>query len=142
MGFFTVPLARRVGPNGQIYCVDVQPRMLSALEQRVRRLGLRERVVIRQCSEVDLCVSDLTGSIDLAVLIHVLHEVDDPRRALGEVIATLRPNGRLLLIEPKGHVKPELFSAEVALAREFGMVLCTRPAALERYRGLIELMKR
>jgi hypothetical protein len=54
----------------------------------------------------------------------------------------LRPNGRLLLIEPKGHVKDELFASEVALARQLGLFPCQRPEVLDHYRGFVELLQR
>ena len=40
-GWFTVRLARRVGPNGLVYAQDVQPEMLAAITRRVQREGLR-----------------------------------------------------------------------------------------------------
>jgi ubiquinone/menaquinone biosynthesis C-methylase UbiE len=121
MGFFTLPMAERVGAEGRIYCVDVQPQMLTGLERRLRRRHLAERVETRRCTATDLGVSDLNGTIELAVLIHVLHEVADPRRTLHDVAQVLRPNGRLLFIEPNGHVKPSLFQIELELARESGL---------------------
>ena len=39
-GWFTVRLARRVGPNGRVYAQDVQPEMLAAITRRVQREGL------------------------------------------------------------------------------------------------------
>ena len=39
-GWFTVRLARRVGPNGRVYAEDIQPQMIQAIERRVRGEGL------------------------------------------------------------------------------------------------------
>jgi SAM-dependent methyltransferase len=127
-GFFTLPLAERVGPNGRVWCVDLQPRMLAALERRLRRHGLADRVTTRVCGADDLGTSDLSGCVDLAVMIYVLHEVPDPARTLAQVAATLRPGGRLLLIEPKGHCSPELFAEELRIAHGLGLRLCEPPA--------------
>lgn len=142
MGFFTIPLAERVGPNGKVYCVDVQQAMLTELERRLQRRGLSQQVEARCCTETELGVSDLIGSIDLAVLIHVLHEVDDPTRALRDVVSTLGPKGQLLLIEPKGHVKAELFETELEMARNLGMVKSGQSSSLTGYRGLVALLSR
>jgi SAM-dependent methyltransferase len=134
-GFFTLPLAERVGPSGKVWCVDLQPRMLTALERRLRRHGLGDRVTTRACRADDLGVSDLADSLDLAIMIYVLHEVPDPARTLAQVAATLRTGGRLLLIEPKGHCPPELFAAELRVARDLGLRLCEqRPGAGARRR--------
>ena len=48
MGYFTLPLARMVGPEGRVIAVDIQPKMLAALERRARRAGLIERIEIRE----------------------------------------------------------------------------------------------
>ena len=122
MGFFTTTIATRVGSQGRVYCVDVQAQMLSRLRRRLERQGLEARVETRVCTATDLGVEDLVERIDTAVLIHVLHEMDEPRSALGAIAKTLRVGGQLLLIEPKGHVSPQLFEAELAFARECGLV--------------------
>jgi ubiquinone/menaquinone biosynthesis C-methylase UbiE len=123
-GFVTVPLAEQVGPGGRIWCIDVQARMLAALERRLRRRKLADRITTRVCEAEDLCVSDLAGSVDLAVLVYVLHEVPDPARTLQQTAATLRVGGRLLLVEPKGHCSPELFAEEIRIARALNLVPC------------------
>jgi predicted O-methyltransferase YrrM len=47
MGSFTLELARRVGPNGRVIAVDVQPRMIAGLKRRLAKAGLLERVDAR-----------------------------------------------------------------------------------------------
>ena len=123
-GFVTVPLAEQVGPSGRIWCIDVQARMLATLERRLRRCKLADRITTRVCEAEDLGVSDLAGSVDLAVLAYVLHEVPDPARTLQQTVATLRVGGRLLLVEPKGHCSPELFAEEIRIARALNLVSC------------------
>jgi ubiquinone/menaquinone biosynthesis C-methylase UbiE len=121
MGYFTMSLAKQVGDNGRVDCIDVEPKMLRGLERRLKSRGLGARVNLRLCEPSSLGVGDLAESIDLAVLIHVLHEMPHPKRTLAEVASTLRPTGKLLLIEPKGHVSKAVFEAELAMAREVGL---------------------
>jgi ubiquinone/menaquinone biosynthesis C-methylase UbiE len=83
---------------------------------------------MRACRADDLGVSDLADSVDLAIMIYVLHEVPDPARTLGQVAATLRMGGRLLLIEPRGHCSPELFAEELRSAHALGLRLVESPA--------------
>jgi tRNA A58 N-methylase Trm61 len=47
MGFFTLELARLVGPTGRVIAVDVQPKMIEALQRRARRAGLLDRIDAR-----------------------------------------------------------------------------------------------
>lgn len=122
MGFFTLPIAQHVGAEGRVYCVDVQPEMLRGLERRVQKKKYGDRVETRLCTATELPVGDLEGSIHLATLIYVLHEVADPRAVLQVMARTLAPNGRLLLAEPGGHVKRDQFLNELQMAREAGLV--------------------
>ena len=87
MGFFTLELARLVGPAGRVVAVDLQEKMLSVLRRRARRAGLADRIDTRCCTQDDLAVGDLAGRFDLVVLFHMLHEVSDQSRFLQAVFA-------------------------------------------------------
>lgn len=123
MGFFTVELARLVGPAGRVVAVDLQPQMLTGLARRLRRAGVAGRVEIRGCAPDDLGVGDLAGTFDLVVVIHMLHEVDDQAGLLAAAHAALKPGGGLLLVEPRGHVSARDFQASVARAVDRGFAV-------------------
>ena len=126
MGFFSLPLARLVGDQGRVVCVDLQPRMLSTLQKRARRKGLDQIIETRECSKDDLGVDDLSGQADLALAVHVVHEVPYPRRFLTTCRRVLKSGGRLLLIEPKGHVTNQEFQATEDLALDVGFTECDK----------------
>jgi ubiquinone/menaquinone biosynthesis C-methylase UbiE len=121
MGFFSVPLARFVGDTGRVVCVDVQARMLSALRKKAKRRGLEEVIECRPCSQEDLGLADLEGQVDLALAVHVVHETAFPRRFLSQIYEVLRPGGKFLLIEPRGHVSESNFEKTRSLCREVGL---------------------
>src|SRR3974377_2079801 len=58
MGFFTLELARRVGPNGRVIAIDVQPRMLEGLRKRAAKAGLGERIDARLPTQSRLGIED------------------------------------------------------------------------------------
>jgi ubiquinone/menaquinone biosynthesis C-methylase UbiE len=120
MGFFSLPLARLVGAEGRVVCVDLQPRMIAGLRRRARKAGMLDRVETAVCSSDDLGVGEWAGRIDLALVIHVIHEVPDADRFLRQIHAALRPAGTLVIIEPKGHVTPEKFEETLAAAEAVG----------------------
>lgn len=120
MGFFTLELARRVGPRGRVIAVDVQPRMLAALRRRAERAGLGSRIDTRQASEDSLNVDDLTGMVDLVVAFAMVHEIGDPGLLFGQLRRTLAPGGKVLLAEPSGHVRQPEFDATIAAAERAG----------------------
>jgi tRNA A58 N-methylase Trm61 len=127
MGYFTLDLARLVGPGGRVICSEVQPRMLETLEYRLSQANLRETVDTRLGRPDDPCIDDLTGALDFAFLHHVIHEVTDPAQIIGRVSAALAPRGKVYLAEPSGHVSQGQFLKEVRMARETGLQVIDRP---------------
>lgn len=120
MGFFSLMLARLVGPGGRVVCVDLQPRMIAGLRRRARRAGLQDRIRASVCPPGDLCLADVAVAADVAVVIHMLHEVPDQARLLADLHAALRPGGTLVILEPKGHVSHARFAASIDLAVRAG----------------------
>jgi len=121
MGFFSLPLARLVGPGGRVICVDLQQTMLDSLERRARRAGLLDRIEIRRCDADSLHIPDLHEQIHFALLFAVAHEVVNLARLFTEVRGALRPGGRLLFAEPRGHVREHVFQESVSVAERCGL---------------------
>jgi ubiquinone/menaquinone biosynthesis C-methylase UbiE len=120
MGFFTLELARRVGPGGRVVAVDIQEQMLAGLLRRARRAGLVDRVEARLASSDSLRIDDLAGQVDLVVAFAVLHELPEVGRFFSEVRRALAPAGKVLVAEPAGHVSAADFEATLAAARRAG----------------------
>jgi len=116
MGFVTLELARCVGPAGRVVAVDLQPQMLAGLRRRAAKAGVLGRLDLRLATPESLQIGDLTGTVDFALACAVVHELPDPAPFFREVSQALKPGGRLLLIEPRGHVSPEEFAAQVQSA--------------------------
>ena len=121
-GTFTLALARRAGPAGRVIAVDLQPRMLARLRAKAEKAGLQERIQLHACSPTALGL-DPRARADFALAFWMVHEVPDPARFLGEVLAGLRPGGRLLLVEPLLHVSAKQFARTLELARAGGWSL-------------------
>jgi ubiquinone/menaquinone biosynthesis C-methylase UbiE len=127
MGFFTLDLARMVGPNGRVLAVDLQERMLAGLRRRARRAGLLDRIETRLAGSDCLGVADLAGRVDVAFALHVVHEVPDVAGFFAEIAVTLKPEGSLLFVEPRGHVSKDAFAASLAMAEKAGLRVVDRP---------------
>jgi SAM-dependent methyltransferase len=95
-GYYTVRLSPRVGPQGRVIAQDIVPRYLSRLQERVRR----ERL-----SNVTLALGDphdprlAPASVDLALLVHMYHEVETPYAFLHNLRGALRPGGRVAVVD-------------------------------------------
>jgi len=127
MGFFSIPMARMIGANGQIICVDIQDKMLLRLKKRALKSGVQQQIQTRLCTSESLKIEDLSGKIDFALLFAVVHEVPDSGNLWKEVTRTLKKGGSVLFSEPKRPVSEEEFRNSVALAEEEGLKVVDRP---------------
>lgn len=91
-GWFTIRLARRVGPRGLVYSQDVQRQMLEAIRRRVTREGL-ENVETRLGSGSDPNLP--TGTLDAVLVVDAYQEVEDRVSFLRNLARALKPNGRI-----------------------------------------------
>jgi SAM-dependent methyltransferase len=126
-GFVSLELARLVGEEGKVISVDVEPRAVERLEERARKSGLAGRMELRSCEPRDLGLADYEGRVDLIAVIHTLHELEDLPGFLAQAAALLKPTGRLLVVEPKGHVTPASFQAELECCKLAGFDVLGTP---------------
>lgn len=121
MGYFTLPLAKMVGPNGRVVAVDIQEKMLAGLRKRAEKSGLLQSIDIRYGKNRSMGIEDLYGKVDLVIAINVVHEIEHQRIFFEEVYASLKLGGRILIIEPRGHVSNREFESSMILAKEVGL---------------------
>ena len=97
-GWFTIRLARRVGPNGVVYAQDVQRQMLEAIRRRVAREGL-------QNVETRLGAGSVPNlperSLDAALVVDVYPEVEDRVTFLKNLASALKASGRVGIVNYK-----------------------------------------
>jgi len=138
MGWYSLALARLAGPSGRLVCVDVEPRMLAVLRRRAVRAGLVDRLETVAGTVDDPRLEAYVGAVDFAAALHMVHEVPDIPRFLRRVHDLLRPGARLLVAEPKGHVRPAAFRRTLAAARAAGFVELPPPAHVRGHAALLE----
>ena len=128
MGFFTLDIARLVGPSGRVVTVDVQPRMIEALRRRARRDGLLDRIDARVVEAGSMALAGLDGSIDFVFACAVVHEWPSSAQFFAEAARAMKTGAKLLLAEPAGHVTGAEFLEQIAAAERNGLRLIDRPA--------------
>lgn len=138
MGFFTLPMARLVGPAGRVIAVDIQPKMLASLNRRARKAGLQGRIETRPAQPDSMRLKDLRGAVDFALAFAMVHEVPSPAGFFAETAAALRPGGLLLFAEPAGHVSPEAFEDELKAAQLAGFAEISRPLVRRSHAALLK----
>lgn len=95
-GWFTIRLARRVGPNGLVFAEDVQRQMIESIERRVQREALRNvRLVLGTTEDPRLPA----GALDAALIVDAYHEMDDRIPLLRNLERSLKPSGRLGIVD-------------------------------------------
>jgi predicted methyltransferase len=99
-GWFTIILARRVGPNGTVYAEDVQRQMLEAIRRRVSREGLLN-VQGRLGTSTDPRLPERAIDAILVVDMYSEVDVDDRVTFLRNLARALKPNGRIGIVNYK-----------------------------------------
>lgn len=138
MGYFTLPMARMVGPSGRIIATDIQPQMLAGLTRRARKAGLLDRIETRLAQPDHMNINDLCGRVDFVLAFAVVHEVPSPAAFFREAAAALKPGGTLLFAEPSGHVNLEAFATELKAAQCAGLAEVSRPSIRRSIAGVLK----
>ena len=100
-GYYTWRLGRAVGPSGKVFAVDVQQAMLDRT---------RETITKHQLSNIELALGEESdphlpsGALELVFIAHAYHEFSNPESIIAAVNQSLKPAGRLVVIEfAEGH---------------------------------------
>ena len=94
-GWFTVRLARRVGPSGRVYAQDIQPQMIESISRRVSREGLTNVSTVLGTADDPR----LPGALDAVLIVGTYPEISDPVTLLRRVAAALKPDGRIGIVD-------------------------------------------
>src|SRR5262245_58156357 len=115
-GYYVVRLSPIVGPRGRIIAEDVVPEYLQSLRKRVRDLGLQNVTIgLGEPHDPKLPV----GSLDIAILVHMYHEIAQPYALLYNLVPALKPGARVGIVDAYGPTSehgtpPSLLRCEAA----------------------------
>ncbi len=120
-GFYSLTLAEKVGPTGKVLAVDIQPQMLQMLSRRAAEAKLEN---------IDLILGTVTDpklpteEVDLILMVDVYHEFSHPQAMLAAIRKSLKPNGRIALVEfreedPSVPIKPEHKMSKRQILKEY-----------------------
>jgi 2-polyprenyl-3-methyl-5-hydroxy-6-metoxy-1,4-benzoquinol methylase len=122
MGYFSLPLARMTGVKGNVYCTDIQEKMLEKLQKRADKAGLGQIIKTRLVGKT-YKTDELQNQIDFAMLFFVAHEVSDQVNLFKDLFKMIKPGGKVLFAEPKGHVTTDDFENSLQLAKSAGFMV-------------------
>jgi ubiquinone/menaquinone biosynthesis C-methylase UbiE len=95
-GYYASRIAKRVGPTGRVYATDIQPGMIEILDRRIKSEGLSNVTTILGGMDDPRLPP---ASIDLAIMVDVYHELQQPQLFLQRLTGACKPGGRLVLLE-------------------------------------------
>jgi ubiquinone/menaquinone biosynthesis C-methylase UbiE len=124
-GFFTLPMARLVGKTGKVIAADLQQGMLALVGKKIENSDLAAIVKLHQSRPEGI---GLAEKCDFILIFYMLHEVPDPAGFLGEIRSLLKPEGRVLIVEPKWHVTQNDFQGSIGLMMRAGFAVLAEPA--------------
>jgi SAM-dependent methyltransferase len=96
VGYMSLRMAKRVGPTGRIYAVDVQPGMLELLRQRAAAENISNvQPILGEVADPKLPA----GQMDIVLMVDVYHELSQPQVMARKIRESLKADGRLILLE-------------------------------------------
>jgi ubiquinone/menaquinone biosynthesis C-methylase UbiE len=101
-GYYTVRLARVVGPKGRVLAEDIVPQVRDELSDRVQRERL-DNVAVKLGTADNPMLP--TGSFDRLFLVHMYHEVQSPYAFLWHLREGVKPDGLIIVVEANRPVK-------------------------------------
>lgn len=95
-GYFSLPMADRVGENGTVYAVDIQPEMLQIIENRTKASGITNIERVLATVDDPRLPAD---TLNLVLFVDAYHEFEWPREVMTGVYNSLVSGGQVVLIE-------------------------------------------
>lgn len=94
-GYYAFRIAPKV-PQGKVYAVDVQDESVQFLQKKAQQLGMKNVEVFKGSTQSPNLPD---GSVDLAIMVDVYHELEFPHEMLQSLRKALKPDGKILLLE-------------------------------------------
>ncbi|WP_320043599.1 class I SAM-dependent methyltransferase [uncultured Desulfobacter sp.] len=116
-GFFTMKMAQLVGAEGKVYAVDLQEGMLQKLKEKIRSTEIERRMHLHQCQENGIGVTKL---FDFILAFYVVHELPNQEAFFHELKSIIKPDGKILIVEPPFHVSRKAFNKCIEKAMKIG----------------------
>jgi ubiquinone/menaquinone biosynthesis C-methylase UbiE len=95
-GYFTIPLAQKVGATGFIYASDIDSNALAILKVKSDKLGLKNIQIILGTENNPKLPSE---QFDIVLIVNTIHLINDLNSVLANVRTGLKQNGKLVIIQ-------------------------------------------
>jgi len=118
-GYFTIDMAKMVGKTGQVFAVDLQEGMIQKLKDKIQGTELEKRIILHKSEIGKMGLSEM---VEFVLAFYVLHEISNQESLFKELLSILKPNGKVLIVEPPFHVSKAAFTKTVKRAKDAGFI--------------------
>jgi ubiquinone/menaquinone biosynthesis C-methylase UbiE len=137
-GFFTTEISNLVGKSGKVIASDLQEGMLEKLKGKIENKHI-QNITLHRCQEDKIGLSD---KFDFILIFYMFHEVSNQDRFLDEIKKLLKPNGKVLIVEPKFHTSKKDFLKMINLIEKKGFNIFEKPKIFLSWSVVIEGKKK
>ena len=136
-GYFSLGMARMVGPDGLVVCVETEYDKVESLKLQAVDSGLAERIDSRICSDSNLEIDDLTTQIDFSLAFFVVHHAVDIPALMDGTQKALKLGGKFLIVEPSHHASASYCEAVESAAKQAGLSVIGHPKFIRTWAVLL-----
>ena len=135
-GFFTIDMAKLVGSKGKVIAVDLQDKMLDHVRKKAKKHHIEDRIRFFKCEQGMAGFNQKAGFI---LAYYMVHEAPSSFQLLKELKNILKDDGKVLIVEPKMHVKKTTFKRMLSEINELGYRICGFPKNMGGHGVLISV---
>jgi len=117
-GFFSIEMAKMVGPQGKVIAVDLQEKMLGHVKRKALKNDMTGRMEFHQCPQDRI---GLNVKADFILAYYMVHETPSIASFFKETAAMLKDGGRMLVVEPRMHVNKAMFGETLEEGEKAGL---------------------
>ncbi len=136
-GYFSLGMARMVGSDGLVVCVETESEKIESLKLQAADSGLAERIDSRICSDFSLAVDDLTDEIDFSLAFFVVHHAADVPALMAGTQKALKLGGKFLIVEPSHHASASCCETVESAAQQAGLSVAGHPKFIRTWAVLL-----
>lgn len=136
-GFFSIGMAKMVGPSGLVIAVDLKAERITELKRRASQAGVSERIEARVGRERSLQIDEFDGRVDFALAYYVVHHAPDVGALMAEIFRMLKAEGKFLIVEPGHHASAEYCAATETAAKQAGFIPIDHPRLVRDWAVLL-----
>jgi ubiquinone/menaquinone biosynthesis C-methylase UbiE len=123
-GYFTIEMAKMLCGSGKVIAADLQDGMLEIVKKKVANTSLQNIIEFHKCESDKI---GLTKECDFILVFYMLHEVPNQTTFLKELYSLLKPEGKVLIVEPKFHVTKKDFENSMDIMKNKGFNVVEEP---------------